>query len=156
MTIEYILKKSVGDSMKNKPNCVASGHFPSSVERMGKMTKISSQMTRRVSCFGHWRHYIAMKRHTCLKLCHILSSRTKDGGVTAKCQHSTTGAGCWKIRTLHTPVSDFTLVVLQPYCVTMAGKVYVCNSFLPKGHVNPSTKLNQEIRYKGLPLDVRF
>lgn len=94
--------------MKNKPNCDASGHFPSSVVRMGKMTKISSQMTRRVSCFGHWRHYIAMKRHTCLKLCHILSSRTKDGGVTAKCQHSTTGAGCWKIRTLHTPVSDFT------------------------------------------------
>lgn len=48
------------------------------------------------------------------------------------------------------------LVVLQPYCVTMAGKVYVCNSSLPKGHFNPSTKLNQEIRYKGLPLDVRF
>lgn len=48
------------------------------------------------------------------------------------------------------------LVVLQPYCVTVAGKVYVCNSFLPKGHVNPFTKLNQEIRYKGLPVDVRF
>lgn len=51
MTIEYILKSSVGDSMKNKTKCDAIGIFPSSVVRMGKMTEIHSQTTRKVSCF---------------------------------------------------------------------------------------------------------
>lgn len=136
--------------MKNKPNCDASGHFPSSVVRMGKMTKISSQMTRRVSCFGHWRHYIASNF---VIYCHQ-GQRMAEWQQNANTPPQGQGVERFEPCTLLYLISP--LVVLQPYCVTMAGKVYVCNSFLPKGHVNPSTKLNQEIRYKGLPLDVRF